>query len=80
MYRGLEEIPFGSMINGEDDQGGDMNKLMDLYGWKKFDIRHNYLLLGRGCWIALGLMWALFALRLNRAADWIAGKFGAGEA
>ncbi len=74
VYRGLEEIPFGSMINGEDDRGGDMNKLMDLYGWKKFDIRRNYLLLGWGCWIALGVMWALFALRLNRAADWVVGK------
>jgi hypothetical protein len=69
VYRGLEEIPFGSMINGEDDAGGDMNKLMDGYGWKKFDIRRNYYLLGQGCWIALGLTWAIFALRLNRVAD-----------
>ncbi len=74
VYRGLEEIPFGSMINGEDDQGGDMNKLMDGYGWKKFAIRRNYWLLGWGCWAALGLRWALFVLRLNRAADWVAGK------
>jgi hypothetical protein len=75
IYRGLEEIPFGSMINGEEDAGGDMNRLMDDYGWKKFDIRRNYMLLGRGCWVALGVMWLLFALRLNRGADWIAGKF-----
>jgi hypothetical protein len=75
VYTGLEEIPFGSMINGEDDQGGDMNKLMDGYGWKKFDIRRNYLLLGYGCWTALGLMWLLFVFRLNRAADWVVGRF-----
>ena len=75
IYRGLEEIPFGSMINGEDDQGGDMNKLMDGFGWKKFTIRRNYWLLGWGCWAALGLMWALFVLRLNKAADWVAGRF-----
>ena len=75
IYRGLEEIPFGSMINGEDDQGGDMNKLMDGFGWKKFDIRRNYLLLGYGCWAALGVMWAIFALRLNKAADWVAARF-----
>jgi len=75
VYRGIEEIPFGSMINGEDDQGGDMNKLMDLYGWKKFDIRRNYLLLGRGCWIALGVVWLAFVFRLNRVADWVVGKF-----
>lgn len=75
IYAGLEEIPFGSMINGEEDQAGDMNKLMDGYGWKKFDIRRRYLLLGYGCWAALGAMWVLFALRSNKAADWLAGKF-----
>lgn len=74
VYRGIEEIPFGSMINGEDDAGGDMNKLMDGYGWKKFDIRRNYYLLGKGCWVALGAMWLVFALRLNRVADWVAGR------
>jgi hypothetical protein len=74
IYRGLEEIPFGSMINGEGDQGGDMNKLMDGYGWKKFAIRRNYYQLGLGCWAALGIMWAVFLLRLNLAADWVAGK------
>jgi hypothetical protein len=75
VYTGVEEIPFGSMINGEEDQGGDMNKLMDGYGWKKFAIRRNYLLLGWGCWAALGIMWLLFALGLNRVADWVVGRF-----
>jgi len=78
IYRGLEEIPFGSMINGEEDAGGDMNRLMDDYGWKKADIRRNYRLLGLGCWTALGVMWLLFVLRLNRAADWVAAKFSQG--
>jgi len=75
VYRGLEEIPFGSMINGEEDAGGDMNKLMDGFGWKKFDIRRTYWLLGGWCWAALGLMWLIFVLRLNQAADWVAGRF-----
>lgn len=74
VYHAVEEIPFGSMINGEDDQGGDMNKLMDAYGWKKVDIRRNYWFLGWGCWAALGLMWAMFALRLNKVADWVVGR------
>jgi hypothetical protein len=78
VYHGLEEIPFGSMINGEDDQGGDMNRLMDGFGWSKFKIRRTYLMLGYGCWAALGLAWAVFALRLNKAADWVAGKFTRG--
>jgi len=75
VYRGLEEIPFGSMINGEEDEGGDMNKLMDGFGWKKFDIRRSYWVLGGWCWAALGVMWLVFALRLNKAADWVAGRF-----
>ncbi len=79
IYPGREEIPFGSMINGEEDGGGDMNRLMDDYGWKKFDIRRNYWLLGWGCWAALGATWLAFALGLNRVADWVAGKFGKAE-
>jgi hypothetical protein len=79
IYRGLEEIPFGSMINGEEDAGGDMNRLMDDYGWKKFDIRRNYRLLGLGCWAALGVMWLIFALRLNRVADGVAARFSKAE-
>jgi hypothetical protein len=80
IYPGREEIPFGSMINGEEDAGGDMNRLMDDYGWKKFDIRRNYWLLGWGCWAALGATWLAFALRLNRVADAVVAKFGKGRA
>ena len=69
VYRGLEEIPFGSLIAGEDDTGGDMNRLRDAYGWSKFKIRRTYYLLGQACWLALGLTWAVFALRLNALVD-----------
>lgn len=69
VYRGLEDIPFGTMINGEEDQGGDMNKLMDAYGWTPLEIRHNFQYLGRWCWAGLGLVYAVFALRLNLIAD-----------
>lgn len=66
VYRGIEEIPFGSMIGGEDDQNGDMNGLLNEYDWSKFKIRRTYYLLGQACWIVLALTWAFFALRLNR--------------
>jgi hypothetical protein len=56
-----------------------MNRLMDDYGWKKFDIRRNYRLLGWGCWAALGFMWLLFVLRLNKAADWVTAKLSKAE-
>src|SRR5258708_6086715 len=69
VYHGLEEIPFGSMINGEGDQGGDMNKLMDGFGWTKAMIRRNYHLLGNGCLLGLGITYAVFVLRLNKIPD-----------
>ncbi|MSU46296.1 MAG: hypothetical protein EXS42_04025 [Lacunisphaera sp.] len=74
VYHGLEEIPFGSMINGEDDEGGDMNKLMDGFSWTKAMIRRNYHLLGNGCLLGLGITYAVFVLRLNKIPDWIVGK------
>jgi hypothetical protein len=80
VYHGLEEIPFGSMINGEGDQGGDMNKLMDGFGWTKAMIRRNYHLLGNGCLIGLGITYAVFVLRLNKIPDWIVGKLRKPEA
>ncbi len=72
VYRGIEEIPFGSLIAGEDDTGGDMNQLMLTHGWTKFRIRRTYYLLGQGCWLALGLTWAVFVCRLNLLADVVA--------
>ena len=68
VYHGVEEIPFGSMIAGEDDANGDMNGLLNEYGWNKFKIRRTYYLLGQGCWLVLGLAWAAFVLRLDRLA------------
>ena len=57
-----------------------MNKLRDGFGWSKFQIRRNYLMLGYGCWAALAVAWAVFALRLNKVADWVAAKFSRAEA
>jgi len=75
VYHAVADIPFGSMINGEDDTNGDMNKLMDDYGWKKIDIRNNYQHLAYACWAVLGLVYAFFALRLNLLGDWVSRKF-----
>ena len=75
IYRGLEEIPFGSMINGEEDAGGDMNRLKDDYGWTNTALRQRFYFLGQGCWVALGATWLAFALRLNRVVDWVVGRF-----
>lgn len=77
--RGLEGIPWGTLIHGEEDAGGDMNRLRDDYGWTFRDFRLNFLMLGNWCWVALGLMYAAFALRLNRGVDWIVARFSRGE-
>lgn len=69
VYDGIEEIPFGSMIHGEEDAGGDMNALVDDYGWTKFQIRRTYYLIGQACWLSLGITWLVFALRLNRLPE-----------
>ena len=70
VYRGVEEIPFGSLLHGEEDAGGDMNRLMDDHGWTMAQIRRNYHLLGQGCWLALGAVYLWFALCLDRAIAW----------
>lgn len=77
--RGLEGIPWGSMIGGEDDANGDMQRLKEDYGWTFRDFRVNFLTLGHWCWAALGIMYAIFALRLNRVADWVVARFSRGE-
>ncbi len=65
VYSGVEEIPFGSMIHGEEDVGGDMNILKDDYGWTNFQIRRTYYLLGNGCIVAFAACYAFFALRID---------------
>ena len=64
--RGEEGIPYGSMINGEEDAGGDMNGLHDEFGWTQHQIIYTYNHLGDACLIALVVVYAVFALRLDR--------------
>lgn len=60
-----ELIPYGSMIHGDDDAGGDMNVLR-LHGWKETDITASYTQLGAACFAVLAVVWLVFALRLDR--------------
>ncbi|HVU17117.1 MAG TPA: M50 family metallopeptidase [Candidatus Didemnitutus sp.] len=79
IYHGLEDIPMGSMVNGEDDAGGDMNVLMSDYGWTHSRIRFAYHALGNACLVGLGVVYAVFLLRLNRIPDWIVAKLSRAE-
>lgn len=64
--RGAEGIPYGSMINGEEDGGGDMNILHDDYHWTQHRIIFTYDHLANACLAAVGIVYLFFNLRLNR--------------
>ncbi len=66
VQHGDEGIPYGSMINGEEDAGGDMNGLHDEFGWTQHDIIATYNHLGNACLVALLALYAIFALRLDK--------------
>lgn len=60
-----ESIPYGTMIHGEEDGGGDMNILRD-HGWREADITQAYTNLGFWCLVALAAIYVIFATRLDR--------------
>ena len=66
--RGDEGIPYGSMVNGEEDGGGDMNVLHNEYGWTQHRIIHTYNDLADACLLALVVLYVFFALRLDLLA------------
>ncbi len=68
-----ETIPYGSMVNGEEDAGGDMNILRE-HGWRETQITHVYTALGFWCIVGVAVVWLVFATRLDRAiGNFIAG-------
>jgi hypothetical protein len=66
---GLEAIPYGTMINGEDDGGGDMNILKDDYHWTQHQIIYTYNHLADACIVALVVVYVIFNLRIDRIFD-----------
>lgn len=70
--RGEEGIPYGSMVHGDEDAGGDMNILRDDYGWSQRDIVSSYNLLGDVCLLVLIALYLAFVLRADRVvARWL---------
>ena len=64
--RGTESIPWGSLLLGEGDAGGDMNQLSQVYGWSDRTIIHTYNTLGTICLIALLSLYAFFVIKHRR--------------
>ncbi len=59
---GTAEIPWGSMLGGQGDAGGDMNKLSSM-GWSDTQIVNTYSHLGNVCLLVLIGIYGLFLLR-----------------
>ncbi len=53
--RGTAAIPWGTMLNGSGDAGGDMNQLHD-FGWSDGQIVNTYIAIGQLClWVTIGI-------------------------
>ena len=75
--RGVEGIPYGSLIYGEEDANGDMNKLHDDYDWTQSQIIYTYNHLGSVCLAVILFASLWFALRLDRpVAKWLQSAEG----
>jgi hypothetical protein len=63
--RGTADIPWGSLLGGDGDAGGDMNRLSDA-GWSDLHIVQTYTSLGNLClWILIGI-YVLRLVKLER--------------
>lgn len=64
--RGTAEIPWGTMLNGSGDAGGDMNQLRD-FGWSDGQIIGSYLAIGQLCFLAMLLVYGLRVVKWKRS-------------
>lgn len=63
--KGLAAIPWGTLFGGSSDAGGDMNQLVEVYGWSDQQIIDTYNGIGSVCAIAI-LSVYLFIFLKNR--------------
>lgn len=64
--RGLADIPWGSMLNGSGDAGGDMNQLRD-FGWSDLHIIHSYIAIGQVCFWLMVVVYGLRVVKWRRS-------------
>jgi hypothetical protein len=63
--RGSAAIPWGTMLGGGDDAGGDMNRLSVDYGWSDQQIIQTYTQLGNLCLVVLLGVYIFFLIKRN---------------
>lgn len=61
--RGSADIPWGTILNGAGDAGGDMNQLRD-FGWSDGQIVNTYIAIGQVC------LWVTIVIYAIRAIAW----------
>lgn len=61
--KGTESIPWGSLLFGDGDSGGDMNQLSEVYNWSDNTIITTYNTLGNACFIILISLYAFFLIK-----------------
>lgn len=62
--RGQAQIPWGTLLGGEGDQGGDMN-FLNASGWSTDQIINTYTYLGDICLAILIGVYAFFVIRMS---------------
>lgn len=65
IQRGQAEIPWGSLLGGEGDAGGDMDRLVNDFGWTPDQIINTYTHLGNLCLLVLLGVYAVILCRLS---------------
>ena len=76
VQHGAVPLPYGSMVNGEEDASGDLDTLSSDFGWSDRRIIATYNNLGVACLAGLVIVYLVFALRLDRLAARLLGKLG----
>ncbi|HWA10043.1 MAG TPA: hypothetical protein VG838_11380 [Opitutaceae bacterium] len=63
---GAVPLPYGSMVNGEEDASGDLDTLSADFDWSDRTIIATYTHLGNVCLAGIVIVYAIYALQLNR--------------
>ena len=53
-------IPWGTLLHGEEDAGGDMNQLLDQWGWLRSELIRSYVRTGTICLLLTACNYTFF--------------------
>jgi hypothetical protein len=67
---GTADIPWGTMLGGQGDAGGDMNNLI-AFGWSNAQIINTYSQLGNLCLFVIIGVYTVFCLRSLQSHNWL---------